>query len=123
VIKVRAIRRDDAQSCTACGQANCAETVLEAGTRVVMQTRLCWDCSCALEGALVTYAGNGTIGVPSKKVTCLQCWDTHAMELGEKIVPCTFCPTPCQECRSGGTGPYCEKTPCNCNCHQKGRKR
>ncbi len=49
---------------------------------------------------------------------CQTCNDTHQMELGGAIVGCTRCPVPCQECRMGGTGPYCERTPCPCICHQ-----
>lgn len=52
---------------------------------------------------------------------CLRCDDTHVMTIGsegdEQEVGCTGCPTPCQKCRVGGTGPYCETTPCSCLCH------
>jgi hypothetical protein len=30
---------------------------------------------------------------------------------------CTRCPVPCQQCRAGGNGPFCERTPCYCECH------
>jgi len=40
------------------------------------------------------------------------------MYLGGRNVPCTYCPTPCQECRAGGRGAYCEHTPCDCDCHK-----
>lgn len=36
---------------------------------------------------------------------------------GTALVMCTRCPTPCQKCRAGGNGPYCENTPCVCVCH------
>jgi hypothetical protein len=48
---------------------------------------------------------------------CEECKDTHKMELNEQMVMCTFCPSPCQECRAGGIGPFCEQTPCACKCH------
>lgn len=53
------------------------------------------------------------------KPVCDTCKDTHWMPFGEDRhdVMCTRCPTPCQECRAGGNGPYCEKTPCGCACH------
>lgn len=52
---------------------------------------------------------------------CTTCNDTHQMPLGEdddrRMVMCTRCPKPCQRCRAGGNGPYCERTPCSCVCH------
>lgn len=49
---------------------------------------------------------------------CSTCNDTHRMWLGERgYVMCTRCPSPCQRCRAGGDGPYCETTPCACDCH------
>lgn len=36
---------------------------------------------------------------------------------------CTRCPVPCQECRAGGTGAFCGKTPCECQCHDPRRVR
>lgn len=50
---------------------------------------------------------------------CDTCNDTHRMEIGDRTVMCTRCPTPCQACRVGGNGPYCEHTPCTCGCHAK----
>lgn len=51
---------------------------------------------------------------------CETCNDTHRMEIrGDQMVPCTRCPTPCQRCRAGGTGAFCERTPCACACHAK----
>ena len=49
---------------------------------------------------------------------CKTCNDTHTMMLDERQVMCTRCPTPCQKCRQGGMGPYCENTPCSCECHR-----
>lgn len=49
--------------------------------------------------------------------TCETCNDTHSMSLRGSLVPCTRCPTPCQECRINGRGAYCAKTPCACACH------
>lgn len=40
-------------------------------------------------------------------------WSTER----NRYLMCTRCPTPCQSCRSGGIGPYCEETPCDCACH------
>lgn len=53
---------------------------------------------------------------------CSTCGDTHMMTLhsdvgDEREVMCTRCPTPCQECRAGGNGPFCGSTPCDCPCH------
>ena len=50
---------------------------------------------------------------------CSTCNDTHVMSLGDSQVMCTSCPAPCQECRAGGTGPFCAQTPCSCACHTK----
>lgn len=55
-----------------------------------------------------------------RKPVCEQCGDTHQMELRGAIVACTRCPVPCEKCRMGGTGAFCEHTPCACACH-KGR--
>lgn len=51
------------------------------------------------------------------KPVCSTCSDTHKMSLEEREVMCTSCPTPCQKCRSNGTGAYCSSTPCSCTCH------
>jgi hypothetical protein len=54
-------------------------------------------------------------------VVCSTCSDSHRMTLGEREVPCTFCPRPCESCRSlyqgQRLGAYCEATPCLCACH------
>jgi len=60
---------------------------------------------------------------------CSTCNDTHQMvlhgEMGhdERVVMCTRCPTPCEECRTRGPGraggPYCATTRCACQCHAK----
>lgn len=39
------------------------------------------------------------------------------MGYGERQVPCTRCPLPCDRCRRNGTGAYCADTPCACECH------
>ena len=51
---------------------------------------------------------------------CKHCNDTHNIEnaFGERRM-CTDCPTPCQKCRANGNGPYCQHTPCDCECHKK----
>ena len=49
--------------------------------------------------------------------TCKTCNDTHEMPLDDRMVMCTRCPVPCQSCRAGGNGPFCETTPCVCACH------
>lgn len=54
---------------------------------------------------------------------CSTCNDTHLMPYGEDRVMCTRCPVPCQECRAGGTGAFCGKTPCECQCHDPRRVR
>lgn len=56
---------------------------------------------------------------PRPARTCTTCNDTHRMNLGERVVSCTHCPVPCEQCRSGGLGAYCEVTPCACPCHAK----
>lgn len=55
------------------------------------------------------------------KPVCAHCNDTHVMHNEERGTswPCTFCPVPCAECRAGGNGPYCVRTPCVCTCHAK----
>lgn len=55
---------------------------------------------------------------------CYYCWDTHLVtvtnDYGEDATQmCTHCPTPCHKCREGGLGPYCETTPCDCECHKR----
>lgn len=50
---------------------------------------------------------------------CDRCNDTHMMDLNGLVVMCTWCPVPCQECRIGGNGPFCETTPCRCKCHRR----
>lgn len=57
-----------------------------------------------------------------EKWVCGTCKDSHRMLLhydnGDvQEVMCTHCPRPCQACRAGGNGPFCEKTPCGCFCH------
>jgi hypothetical protein len=63
-----------------------------------------------------------TVGLNCAKCqppVCSVCNDTHRMELRDRDVMCTHCPTPCQDCRAGGNGPYCETTPCSCSCHRE----
>ena len=48
---------------------------------------------------------------------CTTCNDTHMMMAQGRPQLCTHCPVPCQKCRKGGNGAYCEHTPCNCSCH------
>lgn len=53
---------------------------------------------------------------------CTHCNDTHRITRTrdgheDQVVMCTWCPTPCQECRAGRTGAFCETTPCPCACH------
>lgn len=52
---------------------------------------------------------------------CGDCLDGHRVwsYKRETWEMCTRCPTPCQTCRAGGTGPYCAATPCGCACHAK----
>lgn len=56
---------------------------------------------------------------------CKTCNDTHRMTQAregdnDRVVMCTSCPVPCQRCRAGGRGAFCEKTPCRCACHVEG---
>lgn len=57
------------------------------------------------------------------KPVCSRCSDSHRMDLGDREVPCTFCPRPCEDCRSlyqgVRLGAYCETTPCPCGCHPR----
>lgn len=63
---------------------------------------------------------------------CSTCNDTHKMALRDRMVPCTRCPLPCDDCRGhelparrnltdrrGGNGAFCAVTPCACPCHGK----
>ena len=58
---------------------------------------------------------------------CTRCNDTHLVDapedqagpFGDGKWMCTSCPSPCQQCRAGGNGPFCETTPCACACHAK----
>lgn len=62
-------------------------------------------------------------GVPkaemaTKTPVCVRCNDTHVIGLEDgQNISCTRCPVPCQKCRRGGRGAYCETTPCGCDCH------
>jgi len=53
---------------------------------------------------------------------CKKCNDIHIIlsESEGRHYMCTACPVPCQKCRQDGYGPYCEHTPCDCECHKKG---
>lgn len=51
---------------------------------------------------------------------CVHCYDTHRAPVSGHM--CNFCPIPCERCRQGATGPFCEKTPCGCPCHQARRE-
>ena len=53
---------------------------------------------------------------------CETCNDTHLMPYGGDRVMCTRCPVPCQRCRAGGTGAFCGKTLCECQCHYDQRR-
>jgi hypothetical protein len=52
----------------------------------------------------------------SRPPVCAACSDTRVMALGDRSVPCTRCPTPCERCRRAA---YCAETPCRCACHAK----
>jgi hypothetical protein len=54
---------------------------------------------------------------PPAPAKCPTCDDTHQMQLGERTVMCTRCPTPCEHCQAKPQGPYCATTPCSCECH------
>jgi hypothetical protein len=54
------------------------------------------------------------------KTICKICNDTHVMN--DQGWCCTFCPIPCQKCRTNGSGAYCQSTPCNCSCHKRKKK-
>lgn len=60
---------------------------------------------------------------------CDVCKDTHEVTTRrdgyeDRVIMCTSCPTPCDNCRQGagipgqGLGPYCSTTPCPCGCHK-----
>jgi hypothetical protein len=86
-----------------------------------LDLRAVWD---ALRGPVVsTQTPNpGPLESEGRKeaMVCARCQDTHRMWLEdlERMVPCTACPVPCQECRVMGRGAYCASTPCNCKCHK-----
>lgn len=51
---------------------------------------------------------------------CRRCDDLHVMETADgRSLMCVYCPRPCEKCRAGGNGAYCEQTPCGCACHRK----
>lgn len=76
--------------------------------------RVGWETDPVFQRAVMGKAG---------QPVCSTCNDTHMMPLGERSVPCTRCPSPCQKCRVGGIGAYCEKTPCPCTCHRQPLRR
>ena len=55
---------------------------------------------------------------------CGTCKDTHRMPYGDadfgedRMVMCTSCPSPCEECRGGPYRAFCASTPCDCGCHK-----
>lgn len=57
----------------------------------------------------------------TKCVICDVCNDTHRNPGPTGSLLCVYCPVPCQRCRQGGRGPYCETTPCACACHHGSR--
>lgn len=64
---------------------------------------------------------------PVARPVCYACKDTHARTIRrdgyeDQVFMCTSCPTPCQKCRAGGNGPFCETTPCSCECHLRVRR-
>lgn len=73
------------------------------------------------EGAAALDVGSGPAAQKRPTCVCDRCGDTHTMwhSVLERHVGCTFCPTPCEACREGGTGAYCAATPCPCKCHAK----
>jgi len=56
---------------------------------------------------------------------CSTCNDTHMVLFrrdgeADRNRMCTQCPVPCRKCAGdGGTGAYCAKTPCPCECHAR----
>lgn len=58
---------------------------------------------------------------PKRRPVCAACKDTHRMELEDRTVPCTKCPTPCDACR-GKLSAYCATTPCTCDCHRRTKR-
>lgn len=63
---------------------------------------------------------DANIKTDPKKPVCKYCNDTHWVHsvIGGTVL-CQYCPVPCQKCREGGNGPFCAKTPCDCECHAK----
>jgi hypothetical protein len=51
---------------------------------------------------------------PLPTPVCKTCGDQH--RVGSRV--CTSCPLPCPQCRLGGIGAFCDKTPCACACHE-----
>lgn len=93
-----------------------------ATNRTASEVRLCSGCIATVESIAITVAKakrRRTRPVPAPAPVCTVCEDTHVMTLRDAEVPCTHCPTPCQECRAGGNGPYCTATPCSCACHTR----
>lgn len=52
---------------------------------------------------------------------CKACSDTHHFPISGFM--CTYCPTPCDQCRSKPQRPYCATTPCACDCHPRAAAR
>jgi len=54
---------------------------------------------------------------------CHWCQDTRLMFHSqlERYVNCTFCPSPCDSCRQGVAGLYCESLWCDCDCHKENK--
>lgn len=95
------LEADNADMCPVCGGAN-VEPPPGYG---------CWrESADPAQAWRDWYAENG------KQPACEHCRDTHMMELWDRSVPCTRCPTPCETCRDG-TRAYCKSTPCGCSCH------
>lgn len=85
-----------------------------------MSTPICYDHGGDPNFAPIAPYEGGDAGPPrsSKAVpVCVACDDTQRMRT-EPSWACTSCPRPCGICRQGGNGPFCEHTPCICECHR-----
>lgn len=114
--------RDEWQARATQAEARCAE--LEEFARYVAEYdeyRDDHEDPNAIQGRIEASA-RAPLAKPGGEVkpVCKVCGDAHRMPNSGWM--CVHCPTPCQECRAGGNGPFCAVTPCACACHGTGTR-
>lgn len=116
----------DDRDCERTITALLASALVVRGHDLERQSHLDYCASCrelkaSIDAARRATTGDAPVLLPAAAPTpvCATCSDTHMMPFDDREVMCTRCPVPCQLCRAGGNGPFCENTPCDCACHTR----